>query len=305
MKHAALLGMPNTGKTTFFNRLTGARARVGNWPGITVELMEGRILLGAQMVGVVDLPGIYDLHGFSDDEQVVRHFLERNSVDLILLILNATQIERQLSLALQVKDLGVPTVLLLNMADEAGKLGIQIDTPRLAQCLNMPVVLFSAKYGQGFPQAKDRVAGALQAVRAIPQEQILKRFSSDDQIEDQMVRILRESVQLPVQMSDRLTARLDRIMLHPWLGFPLFFAVLWLVFQSVYSLGAPLQYGVAWLLEQFKLDVLQPALSALPPIAYGFLVEGVYDGIGTVASFVPIIILFFLFMALVEDSGYL
>ena len=108
MRKIALLGMPNTGKSTFFNRLTGAAARVGNWPGVTVELASAKVLLGAQMVEVIDLPGIYDLHGFSEDERVVRHFLESNSLDLAVLILNAVQIERQLALALQIQALGLP-----------------------------------------------------------------------------------------------------------------------------------------------------------------------------------------------------
>ena len=102
MKSIALLGMPNTGKSTFFNRLTGSSSRVGNWPGITVELLSGKILLGSDMVEVIDLPGIYDMHGFSEDEKVVRHFLHDNAPDLALIVLNATQIERQISLLIQI-----------------------------------------------------------------------------------------------------------------------------------------------------------------------------------------------------------
>ena len=97
MKRIVLLGMPNTGKSTYFNRLTGASARVGNWPGVTVDLLSAKILVGGAMAEVVDLPGIYDLHGFSDDEKVVRHFLEDNPVDLAVLLVNAVQVERQLS----------------------------------------------------------------------------------------------------------------------------------------------------------------------------------------------------------------
>ncbi len=119
MKRIALLGMPNTGKSTFFNRLTGASARIGNWPGITVDLLGAKILLGADMVEVVDLPGLYDLHGFAEDEQVVRRFLQNNPVDLLCIILNATQIDQQLPLALQLCRLGLPAVAVLNMADEA------------------------------------------------------------------------------------------------------------------------------------------------------------------------------------------
>ena len=102
MKRIALLGMPNTGKSTLFNRLSGASARVGNWPGITVDLMSAKILAGSHIAELIDLPGLYDLHGFSDDEQVVRHFLSNNEVDLVCIVLNSTQIDRQLSLALQI-----------------------------------------------------------------------------------------------------------------------------------------------------------------------------------------------------------
>ena len=99
--------MPNTGKSTFFNRLTGSSSRVGNWPGVTVDLLSAHIVLGGEAVEVVDLPGIYDLHGFSDDEQVVRSFLENNPVDLVGVILNAAQLDHQLPMALQVCKLGI------------------------------------------------------------------------------------------------------------------------------------------------------------------------------------------------------
>src|SRR4051812_7868466 len=128
MKRIALIGMPNTGKSTFFNRVTGASSRVGNWPGITVDLLTAKILLGGDMVEIVDLPGIYDVHGFSDDERVVRRLLETAPIDLVAIVLNAVQIDRQLALAVQVARLGLPAVLLLNMADEAKHFGIRIDT---------------------------------------------------------------------------------------------------------------------------------------------------------------------------------
>ena len=110
MKRIAIVGMPNTGKSTFFNRLTGSSSRVGNWPGVTVELLSARTILGSEAVEVVDLPGIYDLHGFSDDEQVVRSFLENNVVDQVVMILNAAQLDHQLPLALQIHKLGMKDI---------------------------------------------------------------------------------------------------------------------------------------------------------------------------------------------------
>jgi len=110
-------------QSTFFNRLTGSIAKVGNWPGITVDLLSAKILLGGDMVEVVDLPGIYNLHGFSDDEQVVRQFLEEQPVNALVVIANSTQLDRQLALVLQLRSLGLPMILLLNMSDEARRLG--------------------------------------------------------------------------------------------------------------------------------------------------------------------------------------
>src|SRR5512143_343439 len=166
MKRIALLGMPNTGKSTFFNRLTGSVARVGNWPGITVELLDARILLGTEMGEEVDLPGIYNLHGYSEDEQVVRHFLEHNPVNLLAVVANAAQLDRQLSLVLQLKELGLPMVLMLNMMDEAKRLGIEVEQEKLEKALGVPVIPLSAKHGQGFPWAKSMLEKSLQGTEA-------------------------------------------------------------------------------------------------------------------------------------------
>ncbi len=305
MKRIALLGMPNTGKSTFFNRLTGASARVGNWPGITVDLMSAKVLLGGAMVEIIDLPGVYDIHGFSDDELVVRHFLENNPADLVLIILNTTQIERQLSLALQLKQLGLPAMLLLNMADEAKKYGVTVDIEKMSQALEMPVELLSAKYGSGYEQAFQAISSAIQASTPADPALIRDKLQLDSQIEATMENVLKHAVQVPTQMSDNLTTRLDRVMLHPWLGLPLFFGVMYLLFQAIFILGKPLQDGVAWSLGLLRGGVLEPLLLGLPAPLHGLLLDGIFNGVGTVAAFVPIIVLFFLFMALVEDSGYL
>ncbi|MGY8866114.1 MAG: FeoB small GTPase domain-containing protein, partial [Methylophagaceae bacterium] len=141
MKRIALIGMPNAGKSTLFNRMSGGSAKVANWPGVTVDLLSSKLLLDGGMVEIVDLPGIYDLHGFSDDEQVVRHFLANNTVDLVLMVVNASQIDRQLSLTLQLKSLNMPAVILLNMADEAKKSGISIDTEKISVELGYSTLL--------------------------------------------------------------------------------------------------------------------------------------------------------------------
>ncbi|OGS75985.1 MAG: ferrous iron transport protein B [Gallionellales bacterium GWA2_55_18] len=305
MKRVALLGMPNTGKSTLFNRMTGGAARVGNWPGITVELLSGKILLGPDMVEIIDLPGIYDLHGFSDDEQVVRHFLRDNVPDLAIVILNATQIERQMSLLLQLKQLNMNLVVLLNMADEAKKFGISIDSKKMSELLGIPVFLLSAKYGTGYPDALQSISKALRYPTPGMAEQVRSQLEQDEHIESEMARVLKHSVQIPARLSDSLTEKLDRVMLHPWLGLPLFFGIMYLLFQGIFLLGQPLQGWVGNALNWLRGAALEPAVAGLPGWLSGLLLDGIYNGVATVAAFVPIIILFFLFMALVEDSGYL
>jgi len=303
MKRIALLGMPNTGKSTFFNRLTGSVARVGNWPGITVELLDARILLGAEMVEVVDLPGIYNLHGYSEDEQVVRHFLEHNPVNLMAVVANAAQLDRQLSLVLQLKELGLPMVLLLNMMDEAKRLGIEVEQEKLEKALGVPVIPLSAKHGQGFPWAKGMLEKSLQGTQ--PQTADPANFTHDDELEKSLEKLVSETVHTPVQMTPTLTCRIDRTLLHPWLGLPLFLLSMYLLFEAVYTVGTPLQDGVEWLLGLAKESLIVPALAGTSPVVQSFLLDGVYNGVGTVLSFLPIIVLFFLFMGVVEDSGYL
>ncbi|MBI5429254.1 MAG: ferrous iron transport protein B [Nitrosomonadales bacterium] len=305
MKRIALLGMPNTGKSTLFNRMTGGSARVGNWPGITVELLSGKILLGGDMVEIIDLPGIYDLHGFSDDEQVVRHFLHDNVPDLALVIVNTTQIERQMSLLLQLKQLDLNIVVALNMADEAKKFGISVDVHKMSELLEMPIFLISAKYGNGYPEVQHAITKALRYPTPGMAEQLRSQLEQDEHIESEMARVLKHTVQVPARLSDNLTEKLDSVMLHPWFGLPIFFAVMYLVFQGVFLFGQPFQGGISDLLDWFRGAALEPLLGGLPQSVQGLLLDGVYNGVATVAAFVPIIVLFFLFMAIVEDSGYL
>ena len=312
----AVLGMPNTGKSTLFNKLTGSHAHIGNWPGITVDLMQASLELAGRSAQLIDLPGIYDLRGHSEDEAVVRRFLASTAIDLVVVILNASQLDRQLRLALQVQELGLPTVVLLNMADEAKRFGVAIDLPALCEHLGLPVLLVSAKYGRGLGEARQAIRKALEPgplasatpnpTEASPSlEQRLALV--DGELPQRMATILAATVRLPPQWRDRLTRRLDRVLLHPLLGLPLFFATMLLMFQGIYAIGVPVQVLLSSWLSQFGQGVLAPLLASwgLPAFLQGFLLEGMYQGIGTVSAFLPVIFLFFLAMGVVEDSGYL
>ena len=306
IKQIAVLGMPNTGKSTFFNRFTGANASIGNWPGMTVDLMMAKIKVGEEEAEVVDLPGIYDLRGFSEDEAVVRRFLESTPVHLVISILNATQLDRQISLALQIKHLHLPAVLLLNMADEAPKFGVKIEPNRIAKHLGILVLPISAKYGDGYDQAVKAIAQTLQQQQeAVTAGSLAQCSACDSKIASEMSSLLEDAVYTPEQVEENLTTRLDRILLHPVFGLPLFFAAMFLMFQIVYALGTPVQKFMGDTLDWFKGVALEPVLGGLPAFLKGFLIDGLYTGMGTVAAFIPIIVLFFFCMAIVEDSGYL
>jgi ferrous iron transport protein B len=285
MKRVALIGMPNTGKSTLFNRTTGAGARIGNWPGITVDLLSARILLG------------------SEDEQVARHFLEHTPVNLIVAVVNAAQLDRQLSLMLQLSDLDLPMLVVLNMSDESQRLGIQIDCNELQKALGCPILRVSAKYGHGIPRLLEVITQQIENSEKITVP--ASAFGEDDDLEVRLEKLVSDAVQMPLTVTDELTQHMDRVLLHPRLGLPLFFLTMYLMFEAVYTLGTPLQEGMAFLLDQAKVHWFEPSLVSTHNVLRSFLVEGIYAGVGTVLSFLPIILLFFLFMGIVENSGYL
>jgi len=301
MKRVALVGMPNTGKSTLFNRLTGGTARVANWPGLTVELASSRILLGAEMVQIFDLPGIYDLTGGAEDEQVAQRFLAEAKLDAIVLVLNATQLDRQLALALQLKALGAPLLICLNMRDEAKRAAISVDCELLEQELGCPVQLISAKLGDGLPEAKNK----LSRLFAQPAVDInLAGVPAAATMYAEEKRIYLATVHQPPILAADATAKVDALVLHPWLGLPLFILVMLGLFQLTYAIGTPLQdtmeAGLTWLKE----TALLPLTETLPSFWQGLIVNGLFDGVTTVLTFAPLIFLFFCLMSVIEDSGY-
>lgn len=303
IKKVALIGMPNTGKSTFFNRITGVSAHVGNWPGITVDLFQAEIKVNQEITQFVDLPGVYNLNGFSEDEKVVQNFLENNPIDLVIVVINSSQIDRQIMLPLQVKALSLPAILMLNMSDEAQQYGVQIDTEELSKRLEMPVFLINAKYGKGYMNAYMAISQQLK------ESKNSVKLNTNKIKENISVReidtILNGTVVMPSQMAQNFTAQVDKILLHPIWGLPLFFLGMFLVFWAVWNIGLPsvdlLEIGVEWV----QSSIVEPLLQPFPQVLQDFLINGLWAGVTTVASFVPLIIVFFIIMAVLEDSGYL
>jgi len=304
----ALLGMPNTGKSTLYNRLTGGNAQIANWPGLTVELLRGAMPSDRQgrAYQLVDLPGIHDLSGSSEDEAVVQRFLRHTPPDLLMLVLNASQIVSQLRFLLQLRALDLPTVVALNMSDEARRFGVSIDAPGLEDALGMAVLAVSARRNHGIKDLIARVHQLGEALGDEPREAALDQ-ALQEVPQERVEALLSRYVQLPPHLVNRRTRRADRLLLHPLVGLLLFLGIVLALFQLLYAVGAPAQDLVGSGLDWIQASILEPVLAAsnAPRFLRDFLIDGVWLGVGTVATFLPIIFLFYLVLAVVEDSGYL
>ncbi|MEG2153889.1 MAG: ferrous iron transport protein B [Burkholderiaceae bacterium] len=301
----ALVGMPNTGKSTLFNRLSGVSARTGNWPGMTVELETAKILLGARMVELVDLPGLYSMLGTGEDEQVTRRFLEQEPVSALLVVISAPEIERQLPLLLQLRSLGRPLIVALNMADEAKRLGLRIDTDALAAELGCQVLLVSARNATGVRELKAAMLSAVEGSSPQVAEPATAAPIDSAAFVAEVGRLAERALDAPHVLPARLTDKLDAAVLHPVFGMPLFFLSMWLLFQAVYGIGVPLQDGLSAVIDWAKASWIAPAVASWPAPAQSFVIDGLIEGVGTVLTFLPIILIFFILMAVVEDSGYM
>lgn len=305
--YVALVGPPNAGKTTLFNRLTGLRQKVANFPGVTVEHHVGKARTSAgREVFLIDLPGIYSLDPRSEDEEVTRDVLtgakpELGQPDAVILILDATNLHRHLLLAAPILSLGLPTLVVLNMADDLAARGGSVDPAALSAQLACPVALISAASGDGVHKVEQFLEGSSHRPAASAKRVELP-------ILQDLPGCRRWAGQIGKQSDYRApapplwTRRLDSLFLHPFLGPLTFFAVVVAVFQAIFSGAKPLMDGVEnWI------TVSGNALGAALPegLLKGLLIEGIWSGVGSVLIFLPQILLLFLFIGILEDSGYL
>lgn len=301
----ALLGLPNTGKSTLYSRLTGRHAHIANWPGLTVDLLCGDLPPAAdgRRFELVDLPGIHDLSGSSEDEAIVQSYLQTTPPDLALVVINASQISTQIALALQVRSLGVATVLALNMSDEARRYGIRIDHAALSRRLEMPVLAINAKSREGL----EALLHTLHTVQADPCPTIAAASPVDEALDRQVAELLAGVVVMPPDRRVTRSRGLDRILLNPVVGPLVFLAIVLIMFQGLYIVGGSLQEVLGVIFDAIENHLIVPPLANLgtPELLQGFLVDGVWMGVTTVVSFTPLIFVFYLVMAVVEDSGYL
>ena len=368
----ALAGNPNSGKTTIFNNITGARQHVGNYPGVTVERREGfRRFQGQDMV-VIDLPGTYSLTANSMDEVVARNVIIDEKPDLIVNVLDASNLERNLYLAVQLLELERPMVLALNMTDVAEQAGIKLDEKSLQRRFDIPVVGLIGSRNQG-------TDSLLQAVVAVSEKHEFKPFSLDygakieaairqmmdllagldglkyplrwlaiklmendadirrtvavmpqgsqllpmvDAIRNKSTVMLGEDLEIAIaerryeyvgevyrdfvdsraQVTETISDRIDRVLTHRVLGLPIFLGIMWILFNMVFTVGEIpkgwIEEGVKWFGDTVAANLTEGELRSL-------VVDGMIGGVGSVISFLPDILLLFLGIALLEDSGYM
>ncbi len=371
----ALAGNQNSGKTTLFNRLTGSNQHVGNFPGVTVEKKEGRLLLRKDAF-VVDLPGIYSLSPYTAEEVVTRDFIVKEHPDAIINIVDATNIERNLYLSLQLMELEIPMVIALNMMDEVRASGNSIKVKALSEALGVPIVPISAGKNEGIhelvtvavkiatekqkPKRQDFCTGEIhKAIHSIahiiedhaaaagypvrfastkmvegdePMQKELKLHDNELRLIAHITREMEEQLHtdreaaladMRYQFIENVCAscvikkgesleqlrseKIDRILTHKYFGIPIFLGIMLLIFLLTFSvIGAPLQSlfeagidaATGWFSRWLERMDVNPALHSL-------LIDGVCTGVGSVLSFLPLIVLLFFFLSILEDSGYM
>lgn len=378
MKHVfALAGNQNSGKTTLYNALTGSNQHVGNFPGVTIEKKEGQIKKYKD-VFLVDLPGIYSLSPYTLEEVVTRDFLLKENPDIIINIVDATNIERNLYLTLQLMELSIPMVIALNMMDEVRASGNSIDVNKLSQHLDVPVVPISASKGEGISELIDvvmktaqssegkcpkkldfctgEVHKAIHSISHLVEEQARAagyplRFSATKLVEGDeptfkalnitenqkhiikhvvedmesildtdreaaladmrytyIEKICEDTVIKKQETNEQIRSeKIDRILTHKYFGIPIFIGIMFFIFWVTFGLiGAPLQDLTEDLIGMFTGYVTELMIRYnVSQWLYSLVSDGIFAGVGSVLSFLPLIVVLFFFLSFLEDSGYM
>jgi ferrous iron transport protein B len=312
----ALAGIPNAGKSTLFNRLTGANQKIGNYPGVTVEQKSGHCVTPAgHQVELLDLPGIYGLDAQSEDERVAVSALTseaQKTPALVVVVVDAANLERSLGLVLDLKQVGCPMIVALNMMDLALRRGLKVDLQALSKKLGLAVIPTVSVRRDGVDHllaSMDRVLSQKRSLPHGPEAQSYKEhLGAMDHSPARLVQraqdidaLLREVV-TERTCADKVTDALDRVLLHPILGLPILGAMLLIVFQSVFSWAS-----VPMDLIESGVAILGDAVAAGLPNGWvqDLVVDGILAGVGSVVVFLPQIVILFFFILVLEGSGYM
>ncbi|MEH2472610.1 ferrous iron transport protein B [Nitrobacteraceae bacterium AZCC 2161] len=307
--HLALVGAPNSGKTSLFNALTGSRQKVANYPGVTVERKAGAFVTPTgRQISLVDLPGTYSLRGRSPDEEITRDvvlgkFPGEALPDLVLCVADSTNLRLTFRLVLELKRTGRPLMVVLNMFDIAQRRGVSVDIEALSAALGVPVVTSVAVRKGGTAELIRLTDEFAARARAATADNTWKPLSISElkALQREADRIIRDTVKMPTK-PDSLTTRVDAVVLHPVAGLLILALILFVMFQAVFSWAQP------------AMELLSSAFAALGQLVHdtlpggllqSFLQDGVISGVGSVIVFLPQIIIIFLFILLLEDFGYM
>ena len=321
----ALAGNPNSGKTTVFNALTGSRQHVGNWPGVTVDKKEGVYKKDKEM-SILDLPGTYSLSPYSAEEIIARDFIVKEKPDCVIDVLDGTTIERNLYLALQIMETGVPTVLAINMMDEVTSHGDVIDFKRLEVEFGVEVVPLEARTGKGLDRLMDAVKHTIET-KKVPKKLSVYALAGkvdEDTLADKRYSLITDIIGSAVHKNERgviekesLSDRIDKVLTNKFIALPAFAVIMYFLFAATFSenflfikgLSSP---GVALAsLVEFLWGSLTDLISSFLQTAgaadwaYSLVISGIMEGLGAVLGFLPLILVLYVLMSFLEDSGYM
>lgn len=370
----ALAGNPNCGKTSLFNLLTKSRQHIGNWPGVTVEKKEGTLKFKGESYKVIDLPGTYSLGAYSEDEIVARNYILKDKPDVVINVVDATNLERNLYLTTQLIEMGANVVIALNMIDQAEALNIEIDTNKLSKRLGVPIIKTSAlknrgieelietsiyskknekliniNYGEDIENEIKNLSSLLEAYKNKLEFPVnwtaLKLLENDEYIKDKIKQLnspsiftkLEESnktieknigfeadmsivdkrysfissitedvIKKPSEKQVTTTEKIDKIVTNKYLGIPIFALIMYCLYELTFIIGAGIQEWFGDLIAKAGVIVSEWFSNmGAPELLVGFINDGLFGGVGAVLSFLPLIMVMYFLLGLLEDSGYM
>ena len=320
----ALTGNPNTGKSTIFNQLTGAHQKIGNWPGVTVDKKVGYLNYNGRAISVVDLPGTYSINARSPEEKIVIDYLKHNTLDMVVDVVDSTNISRNLFLTVQLLEQGIPLLIDLNMTDEAERRGVRIDVRKLEEIVGMPVVrtvgrsskstkklldVFTSTVMSNYeisPQVKDHI----EKIREI-QRSDLSESDKQEKVIEARYALIDQIMEAAVDMRNvgqSTSEKLDKYLANGILALPIFLAILYAVFQITFTwIGQPLADVLDELINEDFLGWAGEALEAAGVAEWmrALVTDGVIGGVGAVLTFVPLIFVLFFCLSFLDGTGYM
>lgn len=304
MKTIALLGNPNVGKTTLFNALTGSNQYVGNWAGVTVEKKEGYL---GKDIKIVDLPGIYAMDTFSNEEKVSKEFLTDGNVDLIVNIVDGSKLERNLYLTSQLTQFNKPILLIVNMIDVAKAKGIDINFHKLSKELGVTIMPISASKGTGIEALKNFIGKndySSLDLSINKKHNFLKM--NEKETYAYIENLLKTSIEGKKENTITTTEKIDKLVLNKFLAYPIFLGLLFLIFKFTFEwVGGPLQEVLDGFVGGTLVSWIQIPLANSSTWFQSLIIDGIIGGVGSVIVFLPIILALFLGITFLEDSGYM